>query len=71
MVFSIGLFDGIGALRVALDVLGITVAGHVSVECNPSAQRVVESHYPGVEVVQSVQEIDRDMVRRWACRFSQ
>lgn len=71
MVFSIGLFDGIGALRVALDVLGITVAGHVSVECNPSAQRVVESHYPGVEVVQSVQEIDQDMVRRWACHFSQ
>ena len=28
-VLSIGLFDGIGALRVAMDVLGAPVAGHV------------------------------------------
>ena len=33
-VLSVGLFDGIGALRVACDFLGLPVAGHVSVECN-------------------------------------
>ena len=29
------LFDGIGALRVAADCLGLPVAGHVSVELDP------------------------------------
>ena len=36
-VLSIGLFDGIGALRVALEALEVTVLGHVSVESNPAA----------------------------------
>ena len=71
MVFSVGLFDGIGALRVALEVLNVKVAGHVSVECNPAAQRVVESHYPGVETVNAVQEVNEALVRQWACRYSQ
>ena len=31
-VLSIGLFDGIGALRVALDCLKAPMAGHISVE---------------------------------------
>jgi hypothetical protein len=70
-VFSIGLFDGIGALRVALEVISVKVLGHVSVECNKSAQRVVEAHYPGVQVVDSVQEINFEMVNRWACQYSQ
>ena len=30
-VFSIGLFDGIAALRVALEVINVKVLGHVSV----------------------------------------
>jgi hypothetical protein len=30
---TIGLFDGIGGLRVAVDALGWNVQGHVSVEC--------------------------------------
>ena len=37
-VVSIGLFDGIGALRVALDCLGAQVLGHVSVEKDVSAR---------------------------------
>ena len=36
-VLTIGLFDGIGALRVAADVLRLPVAGHISVECRESA----------------------------------
>ena len=45
-VLTVGLFDGIGALRVAADVLGWNVVGHVSVEKNPEAARVVESRFP-------------------------
>eukprot|EP00438_Fugacium_kawagutii_P005457 Skav215026 [mRNA] locus=scaffold966:479153:485299:- [translate_table: standard] len=70
-VLSIGLFDGISALRVALDVLQVQVIGHVSVECQASAQRVVESHFPGTLVVDRVQDITKEMVRGWAQRFSQ
>ena len=70
-VFSLGLFDGIGALRVALETINVRVLGHVSVECNKAAQRVVEAHYPGVEVVDSVTDIDQDMVDKWAGRYSQ
>ena len=36
-ILSIGLFDGIGALRVALD-LQAPLAGHISVEANSSAR---------------------------------
>lgn len=64
-VLSIGLFDGIAALRVALECVGVRVIGHVSVEPVAAAQRVVESHYPGVIGVDSV------VVFTWACRFSQ
>ena len=69
-VLSIGLFDGIGALRVAMDVLGAPVAGHVSIECNPLAQRVVEANFPETLLVQDVEEVTADMVTGWALRFS-
>ena len=70
-ILSIGLFDGIGALRVALETMGVQVLGHVSVEQNPAAQRVVESHYPGTVTVPDVAMIDEDMVRKWGTMFSQ
>eukprot|EP00438_Fugacium_kawagutii_P003348 Skav236156 [mRNA] locus=scaffold436:191685:195386:- [translate_table: standard] len=70
-VLSIGLFDGIAALRVALDLVGVQVLGHVSVESNPHAQRVVEAHFPGTICVSSVQEVTEEMVLSWSCRFSQ
>ena len=41
-VLSIGLFDGISGLRVACDVLGLPIAGHISVEASEEARRVVE-----------------------------
>lgn len=71
MVLSIGLFDGIGALRVALDLVGVQVIGHISVEKDWSARRVVEAHYPGVITVETVEEITEAMVLAWATRFSQ
>ena len=70
-VLTIGLFDGIGALRVAADALGWSVQGHVSIEVAPAAQRVVESRFPNTVMVSDVREVDLEMVRRWGQRFSQ
>ena len=69
-VLSIGLFDGIAALRVALDVLGAPLAGHVSVEISPEAQRVCEANFPDSILVSSVEEVDEEMVIAWSLRFS-
>ena len=70
-VLRIGLFDGISALRVALDVLGVRVIGHVSVEKSAVARRVVESHFPSVIVVDDVASVDEAMVVAWSLKFSQ
>ena len=42
---AISAFDGIGSLRVALDVLQIPVSGYVAIEKDPKARRVVESAF--------------------------
>ena len=47
-VLVVSLFDGIGALRVAMNLQNVSVCGYISVERNASARRVVESNYPGV-----------------------
>ena len=73
-VLLVGLFDGIGALRVAMDLQDTAVLGYVSVEsveCNPAARRVVESHYPGVEHVDDVTMVTPELVRSWSLRYSQ
>ena len=70
-VLSIGLFDGIGALRVALDLLNIPCIGHVSVEKAPQGSRVVEAAFPGSVQVPDVTLVDDQMVREWSLRFSQ
>ena len=70
-VLTIGLFDGIGALRVAADAAGLPMAGHVSVEMDASASRVLESKFPATQFVSNVESVDLDMVRQWACQFSQ
>ena len=71
MVLVIGLFDGIGALRVAVDLQGVQVVGYISVEKNPQARRVVESHYPGVEHLEDVAGITPDVIKGWSLRYSQ
>ena len=68
-ILSIGMFDGIAALRVALDCLGIPVAGHISIEKNPQAQRVVESFFPECTLVQDVEEVNEEMVKGWALKL--
>ena len=70
-VVTIGLFDGIGALRVACDLLGLQVMGHISVEKDPAAQRVVTSHFPETQHYTDVAAITHDEVHSWACTFSQ
>ena len=69
-VLSIGLFDGISALRVSLDVLQAPLAGHISVEANESANRVVEANFPDSIQVDNVEAVDDDMVVQWSLRFS-
>eukprot|EP00435_Cladocopium_sp_Y103_P029073 s976_g7.t1 len=69
-VLSIGLFDGISGLRVAMDCLGVAVAGHISVEKCPQARRVVESYFPDTVFVEDIELIDEETVKQWALRFS-
>ena len=69
-VLCIGLFDGIGALRVAMDSLGVATAGHISVEKSAEARRVVESYFPDSVFVEDVEQVDEGMVQEWALRFS-
>lgn len=45
--------------------------GHVSVEVQESAQRVVEAHFPGAIAVSDVRDVDEIMVQHWATLFSQ
>ena len=69
-VLSVGLFDGIAALRVACDILELPLVGHVSVECNEMAKRVVESLFPGCKHLDKVQDVTAKEVAAWACEFS-
>ena len=70
-VLLVGLFDGISALRVAVDSLDWNVLGHISVESNPEARRVVESRFPSAQFVPDVALIDEKMVKEWAGLYSQ
>ena len=70
-VLSIGLFDGIGCLRVALDLLGCEVAGHISVEKDPVARRVVEHPFPGILHYPDVVEITEKDVVQWSLTYGQ
>ena len=69
-VLSIGLFDGISALRVAMDLLQAPMAGHIAVESNEMARRVVEANFPDSLQVNDVREVDEDMVLQWSLRYS-
>lgn len=70
-VLAVGLFDGISALRVALECLNIQVMGHVFVEPLAAAQRVVEANFPDVELIPYVENVTEDLVIQWTARYSQ
>ena len=65
-VLTIGVFDGIGALRVACDALGWNIQGHISIEKSKEAARVVESRFPNTIFVEDVQLVDD-----WSQQFTQ
>ena len=69
-VLTVGLFDGIATLRVAVDLLRVPLAGHVSMKCNPQANRVVESAFRGSILVPNIQDVQMEAVMGWACQFS-
>jgi len=68
-VLTIGLFDGIGALRVGADALKLPMGGHVSAEVSVAGNRVVEANFPDTLHVGDVANITEDMVQDWAVRF--
>eukprot|EP00438_Fugacium_kawagutii_P028950 Skav223615 [mRNA] locus=scaffold1522:89108:92881:- [translate_table: standard] len=70
-VLTVGLFDGVGALRMATDVLGWNVVAHVSVECSKAASRVVESRFPNTVFVQDVHDVTPELIKQWSLKFSQ
>ena len=70
-ILSIGLFDGIGCLRVALDLLGCDVAGHISIEKDPCARRVVEHHFPGTVHYPDIVEVKEKDVVSWSLMYGQ
>lgn len=70
-VLSIGLFDGVGCLRLACDVLGLPMGGHISVERSPEARRVIEAAFGDSVFVEDVELVTETMVQAWASRFSQ
>eukprot|EP00438_Fugacium_kawagutii_P009601 Skav222519 [mRNA] locus=scaffold2265:359570:365510:- [translate_table: standard] len=69
-ILTIGLFDGIGALRVAADSAGLPVCGHISIESNKAASRVLESKFPATKFYDDVTTIDQDIVKQWACAYT-
>ena len=69
-VLTVGLFDGIGALRVGADVLKLPMAGHVSAEVSKEGSRVLESNFPDSIQVGDVVKIDEEMVKQWATKYS-
>ena len=64
----IGLFDGVGSLRVALEALKAHVLLHVS--CSEAAQRIVETHFPDSIRLDAVESITSCMCQEWAGRAS-
>ena len=69
-VLSVGLFDGIGALRVACDVLGLPMAGHVSIEQNPHCHRVVESFFPECDFFSDVSTFGDEEILQLSLKYS-
>eukprot|EP00435_Cladocopium_sp_Y103_P018556 s1332_g4.t1 len=69
-VLTIGLFDGIGALRVGADVLKLPMAGHVSAEVSSEGSRVLEANFADSIQVGDVHNITEEMVMQWAVKYS-
>ena len=69
-VLSVGLFDGIRTLWVACDVVGLPMAGHVTIEMDPKCCRVVESFFPETEFHEEVTALGSEQVQALALQYS-
>ena len=69
-VLLVSLLDGIGAARVALDVVGANVGGYISVEANPDCRRVVEAHFPSVQHYEHVEDLTPEVFQEWATKYT-
>ena len=69
-VLTVGLFDGIGALRVACDLLGVPSGGHISIEKDPEASRVLEAHFADTTFWDDVTTVNEAQVHQWSLRYS-
>ena len=65
----ISCFDGIGALRVALDSLKAPVAGYIAIETDQAASRVLESSFPTCEFISDITCITLADVIVWAGKY--
>ena len=70
-VICVGLFDGLGGLRIALQKLHLhlVVVVYISSETDKSAKRLVRKRWPGVQEWGSVESINREMITKIADVF--
>ena len=69
-VLVIGLFDGMGCLRIAAERMGLKVIGYISSEIDRSAKRLVRLRWPGVVEWNDISQVDRDVVERTLLSFA-
>ena len=65
----ISAFDGIGSLRIALDTLKVPLAGYVSIEKDPIARRVLESHFPCSMQISDIESVTPETLQQIAAQF--
>ena len=53
-----------------MDLLQAPMTGHIAVESNEMARRVVEANFPDSLQMNDVREVDEDMVLQWSLRYS-
>lgn len=65
-ILLISIFNGIGGLFRIYDILGLDVAGRISIDISREANRVTRSTWPSVVELHDVTTITRDDVAEWA-----
>jgi len=65
----VGGFEGIGGARRALEILGIRVTAHFSIEIDPRAQRVTAAAWPGATAVDDIKSVTVEQLREWLWKY--
>ena len=68
-VVLLGRFDGVSAMRVAWQNLGLGCLGHVAIDNCPHAKRVLTSEWPDALRDQDVRKVDERQVEQWRGQF--